>query len=81
MSRGYRPKPPPRTSLAALAIYLDDELGRVARELRSDPVLEVRHRPPERVVTGMMVFADGTDWNPGAGRGLYYWDGSWIKIA
>jgi hypothetical protein len=29
-----------------------------------------------------VVFADGTAWNPGSGRGLYYYDtNAWTHIA
>lgn len=33
--------------------------------------LRVLHSAPARTFGGMMVLADGTDWNPGAGAGLY----------
>ena len=29
---------------------------------------------PSRPLHGQMVYADGTSWNPGSGRGLYYFD-------
>lgn len=29
---------------------------------------------PLKVADGIMVYADGTNWNPGAGRGFYRWD-------
>jgi len=31
---------------------------------------------------GMVIYADGTTWNPGAGEGLYFYDGSqWLPFA
>ncbi len=36
---------------------------------------------PDKPREGVIVFADGTNWNPGSGRGLYqYVSGSWAKI-
>jgi hypothetical protein len=36
---------------------------------------------PSKPIIGQVVFADGTAWNPGQGRGLYYYDSAWTKIA
>jgi hypothetical protein len=37
---------------------------------------------PERYDEGTVVYADGTAWNPGGGKGLYYWDGAqWVLTA
>jgi hypothetical protein len=40
---------------------------------RADPFLELQilHAAPVRIRAGMLVIADGTDWNPGSGAGLY----------
>lgn len=40
---------------------------------RADPFVELQylHAEPERVRAGICVLADGTDWNPGSGAGLY----------
>lgn len=38
--------------------------------------LRVLHAAPDRVFAGMLVNADGTDWNPGNGAGLYLRDES-----
>ena len=30
---------------------------------------------------GLPVYANGTDWNPGSGKGYYYWNGAaWVFI-
>ncbi len=30
---------------------------------------------------GMIAYADGTNWNPGAGEGVYYYNGAaWVKL-
>lgn len=44
-------------------------------------VLEKSYTPPARVYEGMLVYADGASWNPGAGAGIYQYRGSsWVKI-
>jgi hypothetical protein len=39
------------------------------------------HTEPDKPRDGMLVYADGTDWNPGAGEGIYgYVNGAWSKL-
>jgi len=43
--------------------------------------MEVLHNEPERLFEGLIACADGTDWNPGSGAGLYLYIGSaWTKL-
>lgn len=36
---------------------------------------------PDDPYTGMIVYADGVSWNPGAGEGIYgYQAGAWVKL-
>jgi len=36
---------------------------------------------PDKPRRGLVVYADGTDWNPGSGEGLYRYNGStWVFI-
>lgn len=36
---------------------------------------------PKKVFVGMVVLADGTNWNPGAGQGVYaYYAAAWHKL-
>lgn len=63
--------------------YLYEELQRIAYGMRQPPglIFEVLHAPPDRPVAGMVVCADGTDWNPSTGAGLYlYLGGVWNKL-
>ncbi|RMH14906.1 MAG: hypothetical protein D6698_12045 [Gammaproteobacteria bacterium] len=65
--------------------FLYEELDRIARsinELKGDMItLYPRAVPPTRPQEGMVVNADGTNWNPGGGAGLYqYLSGSWVKL-
>jgi hypothetical protein len=50
----------------------------VASQTTTLPVLTAE---PSKPVEGQVVFADGTAWNPGSGRGLYYYDAGWQFIA
>jgi hypothetical protein len=36
--------------------------------------LDELHAPPQKPRTGDLALADGTDWNPGSGRGVYWYD-------
>lgn len=41
----------------------------------------VLHTEPVRPRECAVAFADGTDWDPGAGMGLYqYQGGAWVKL-
>lgn len=43
--------------------------------------LQTLARVPERPQEGMIVKADGTNWDPGAGAGIYvYQSGTWVKL-
>lgn len=40
--------------------------------------LKVHHVEPVRPRAGMVVYADGSDWDPGGGEGIYaYHGGAW----
>lgn len=43
-------------------------------------ILDVLHAPPAKTLPGMIVIADGTDWNPGAGQGVYWYNGTLWKL-
>ena len=43
--------------------------------------LERIHEEPQRPRVGDIRYADGTDWNPGSGEGVYLYNGtSWTKF-
>jgi hypothetical protein len=64
--------------------WLYDELQRVGTGMRQPAGLlfDVLHVEPERPQDGTLVFADGTDWNPGGGGGGLYQRvaGAWVKL-
>lgn len=52
---------------------------------QNDPVEGVvfvtLHAEPKRLREGLTVLADGTDWDPGSGAGLYiYRSGAWVFL-
>lgn len=63
------------TSIQDVAAYLQTQfnevqlaLRNISADLEAYPVLT---KPPSRPKEGMVVFADGVNWDPGSGRGLY----------
>lgn len=67
-----------------LRTWIEVELQRLARYLSSALAslwVETLHVAPDRPRNGMIVYADGTHWNPGSGEGFYgYQAGSWVKL-
>lgn len=64
--------------------WLQQELQRISSSF-FEPVTSIRLSPqavePEKVVVGTIVYADGTNWDPGAGSGVYlYGDSGWVKL-
>ena len=62
--------------------YLTDELRKVSEVVDniSDGHIDKTHVEPPRPRDGDIRYADGTDWNPGQGEGLYYYDGTrWVS--
>ena len=65
--------------------FLAEELQRIAKEMTGAAdyrMLNVLHVEPTKPRDGMVVCADGTDWNPGGtGAGFYgRIGGAWVKL-
>lgn len=78
----YRPEPPP-DDLSDMREYLSRELDRIANAIDSliELRMEISYVEPPRPRDGDVRFADGTEWDPGSGRGLYERrDGAWEKL-
>lgn len=60
-------------SIQALAQTLLKELQEIANasEYAEAVIFPVLHTPPEKFDPGMIVYADGTNWDPGSGEGIY----------
>jgi len=71
-------------SLEDLKRWLATELPRITASQTAavDKVqLQTLYAPPARYGDGTTVLADGTQWNPGAGQGVYtFYAGSWKKL-
>lgn len=79
--RQYAPQVPPSEDTAeALRDYVVRELERLASHIAAQSLiqLEVLYVEPEKPRVGMIVYADGTEWDPGSGEGAYvYTSGGW----
>jgi len=63
-----------------LPSYLAEIMPRIA-ELFTRMELITQHAEPEKVYPGMIVLADGSDWDPGSGAGVYcYYSETWNYI-
>lgn len=88
MARGdasglYQPRGVSRGSLDDLIAYVDEELWRISGVLEVALMreVEVSHVAPSRPRDGMTRLADGVDWNPGGGQGVYtYYNSTWNKL-
>ena len=69
--------------VSALQDYLEMELISISRSLLDFREVDLRPsaRIPVKPKTGMIVYADGTNWNPGSGAGVYvYVAGVWTSL-
>lgn len=74
-----------RTQLPAEydSVEVMKEFERVERAISLHDLLTLEEQfvEPERPRTGMTALADGTQWNPGSGQGVYsYYAGAWHKL-
>lgn len=80
----YEPTATP-AEYPSLRAWLARQLRNVADTLKSPSVrsihFDILHAEPERFSNGDVVAADGSDWNPGSGGGLYMrFGGAWVKL-
>jgi hypothetical protein len=78
---------PPQQSIAPddIPAFLLKELQKiqaVLSNLSTESInIPLRAAEPERYEEGMIVGADGSNWDPGSGSGLYQLrSGAWVKI-
>jgi len=82
MAERFVPEPPPREVTPE---YLYRELSRLGEviDVLASGQIPLAYSEPDKPYTGMTRFADGTNWDPGSGRGVYYYDEndtSWHKL-
>ena len=78
----FRVEQPPKDQ-ALLAAYCRRMFERVEAALRSVSGIQLDelHVAPSKPRTGLTVLADGTDWDPGSGQGVYtYYGSAWHKL-
>lgn len=79
----YEFKMPPQDA-GSLPAYLSRELAAIADALggRMDRLsLVPLSVAPKKPRAGDVVFADGANWNPGGGAGVYAFSGAaWVKL-
>lgn len=83
----YTKGPHPKDDVASLGRYVAEELAKTEAALGFfiENPLPISHVAPSKLPQEeiLFAFADGTNWNPGGGRGLYYHDPSipaWKKV-
>lgn len=68
----------------ALIPWLAQEFANIRRALtQADQYLLLSdlNKEPEKIADGMIVLADGANWDPGLGQGVYcYYNGAWNKL-
>lgn len=84
----YSPKPAPIVSNRELQLvvrWLEDELRELANTVEVPEIeilrLTTLNTAPSKVENGDVARADGTNWNPGGGEGVYERKaGAWSKL-
>lgn len=75
----YRPTAAPANEeLADLKLWMISELDVIAAEfqLQTNIQLVQLNVAPTKPRSGLVVYADGTNWNPGSGEGIYVFRGA-----
>lgn len=77
--------PPQTKDVQELVSWATRELMRVAVAMQAltEQQLEETFVEPAKPRTGMVRLADGTQWDPGSGRGVYYYDETvpgWVQL-
>lgn len=79
-------QPNPINDNSVLGLYLNSELQKLADGLQNLEVdsiqLKVWNAEPDKPRAGQVYYADGTDFNPSSGEGLYIYKstGSWVFL-
>lgn len=77
----YTPRSPHGVTQEGAPQFLLEELNRIATSLNTVYDLPVLNASPEKPRRGLIVYADGTNWNPGSGEGVYRFNGTiWVFL-
>lgn len=81
MSYRYQPSQPPDRDLRA---WLSDELRRISNAIGVAEFVQLTpiDVEPAKPRKGMVVWAEGGNWDPGAGQGMYVYNesGAWDRV-
>lgn len=75
--------PPEFTDIDDAIRWVVGEFQRLVKTINGNTEIDLSPigREPEKPREGMIVSANGTDWDPGAGVGAYqYIGGAWVKL-
>ena len=80
----YEPGAPPINE-EDMGIYIIGELKRLANVVLNQAIfrLERTHVAPDKPRGGDIRYADGSNWDPGSGEGVYFFKESttaWVKL-
>ena len=81
----YKPQMSSASSLPAVIRWIFGELTRIANTFTSEKAnlnLPVTHANPPKPIVGDVKLADGSNWDPSDGAGVYFYNASsnWEKI-
>lgn len=81
----YQPTAIPSDTPEGLRAWLANQLRQIANALQSPSVdtlhIIPRGAAPAKYSDGDIVYADGTNWDPGSGAGFYGREsGAWVKL-
>lgn len=80
----YRPPSiPPYETVDQLRVWLEEEFRTIATAMTETTTIDLRpiNRAPDKPRDGMIIYADGTNFDPGAGEGVYGREGgAWVKL-
>lgn len=73
----FQPDPFSGQTVEELIVWVDTQFQKLANlhaEFETDSIrLTVHHAEPDKPRAGHVYYADGTNWNPGSGEGVYYY--------
>ena len=75
----YEPnKPPTFDSFDDMAKWVFDEMLQISKAIGGieSIIMPQTHVDPVKTNDGEVLYADGADWDPDTGKGIYYFDGS-----
>lgn len=73
----------PRPRTGNIDVDFDEAMRDISQETAPKKIFQLAesNSPPNKLIAGMVALADGVNWDPGAGAGVYaYYGGAWNKL-